>query len=277
MSRLRACWVTQAAVVCTNDLGQDRASALPGEVGAARIQPQQHGRCALGGHRSGISVQDGDASGRGVEGVGIASTRESSRTRAVAVAGTSRTVSPRASSHWERWRPSPRRSSPPTVAHRSALPRSTACGSRAGGLDPDPTSIAEAVWLDLCGSMPITITETCPSGERESIAGAPWSTIRLQPGSRSHTSVESGHGSCRARPQTPGEPTRTGRQEAHERSRARHLRQATTSEHPVRRTGAPIQVGSSAQVCPVSGGVRVDPLLCGAPSPDHPAVTGSIG
>jgi hypothetical protein len=47
---------------------------LPGEVGAARIQPQQHGRCALGGHRSGISVQDGDASGRGVEGVGIAST-----------------------------------------------------------------------------------------------------------------------------------------------------------------------------------------------------------
>jgi hypothetical protein len=203
--------------------------------------------------------------------------RESSRTRAVAVAGTSRTVSPRASSHWERWRPSPRRSSPPTVAHRSALPRSTACGSRAGGLDPDPTSIAEAVWLDLCGSMPITITETCPSGERESIAGAPWSTIRLQPGSRSHTSVESGHGSCRARPQTPGEPTRTGRQEAHERSRARHLRQATTSEHPVRRTGAPIQVGSSAQVCPVSGGVRVDPLLCGAPSPDHPAVTGSIG
>ena len=98
--------------------------------------------------------------------------------------------------------------------------------------------------LDLCGSMPITIIEMGPfAGEPTAERRGRHSDFQL---GGDHASVESDHGRRRARPQTPGEPAQDGRQEGHERSRARHLRQATTSDHPVRQTGRPIQVGNSS-------------------------------
>jgi hypothetical protein len=94
--------------------------------------------------------------------------RESSRTRAVAVVGMSRTTSPRASSHNAKWCPSPSAFSIAHVlsGHAFAQPIRRWYSASDASMRTDPTSelvagfSAVAVWVDLCGSTPMTIMDT---------------------------------------------------------------------------------------------------------------------
>jgi hypothetical protein len=155
--------------------------------------------------------------------------RDNSRTRAVAVAGTSTTASPRASNHWAKCRPRPSAFSiahrrPPGCSHtRLAQASSRRYSTTVASIRTRSTrscvcvSRAAAVWLDLCGSMPITITlRRCPFLAAVEVRDRGRHSDFQLPGS-DHTSVESGHGRRRAGPQTPGEPApRSERQEPHE-------------------------------------------------------------
>src|SRR6202171_5922087 len=93
--------------------------------------------------------------------------RESSRTRAVAVVGMSRTTSPRASSHNAKWCPSPSASSFAHARSGHALAQTIRrwYSVMDASMRNDPTSelvagsSAVAVWVDLCGSTPVTVME----------------------------------------------------------------------------------------------------------------------
>ena len=90
--------------------------------------------------------------------------RDNSRTRAVAVDGTSVTVSPRLINHWARCRPRPHAFS--TAQHRSGKRFAHTSSRRYSGNAASmrivsivllvPAFSAAAVWVDLCGSTPIT-------------------------------------------------------------------------------------------------------------------------
>jgi len=124
--------------------------------------------------------------------------RDSSRTRAVAVVRTSWTVSPRPSSHWARWQPSPRAFS---IAQRRcgncraqpssrSQPAGLAGTRRVASCWWDPATRAVAVWDCLCGSTPRTTKGMACllllTG-RDAVADSP--TL----GRHAHAFVEPGH------------------------------------------------------------------------------------
>jgi hypothetical protein len=147
--------------------------------------------------------------------------RDSSRTRAVAVAGTSVTVSPRATSHCARCRPRPR-------AFSTAQRRSGNCFPRPVAADIPPawrrlalSSVSREYLypaLRPCGSTYAGRFQSSPSTAvsfpnpiRKATAGIPTSSLK-RPLSQTAAGAGTGY-------KPPREPARAGRQEPHERSR----------------------------------------------------------
>ena len=89
----------------------DQPAPVGGQVGAPLVEQRQHHGQVLDHNGGGVAGQRGHARRRGSASMTSflrRPPRDNSRTRAVAVQGTSSTCSPRAASHYARWRPRPR-------------------------------------------------------------------------------------------------------------------------------------------------------------------------
>jgi hypothetical protein len=240
----------------------DQTRPMCDEVVAALIEQPEHGRRGFGQDRSRVPVQRTGTGGRAGSMTPFfrRPPRDSSRTRAIAVDGTSVTVSRGLSATAPDAAPDPGRSPPPSVARRTMLTSAATADSRpsthrcaicnVATTARVAASRALAVCVRLCGSTPTMITvllSSVGSGTAERQAG-------LQVPVDDQSSVESDHGGGTGRlDKPPAEPTRR-RQTIHESGPPAPPRDGRSTSPPPRASYKSRRFRSLARTLPDTAG-----------------------